>query len=75
MKRDRSLNNDQTQFSLKRVHLENEIICQNTKEEKYNFERNSIHLNSSDKRDIISKVQLWLNNITSTNKQFINILF
>ncbi|CAF1015089.1 unnamed protein product [Rotaria sordida] len=63
MKRNRSLNNDQTEFSLKRVHVQNEINLKDTKQEQSYLQINPIHLNLSDKRHIIEKVQLWLSNI------------
>jgi hypothetical protein len=68
MKRDRSLNDELTKFSVKRIHLQNEIILQNTKQEQYYSERNPNHLNLFDKRNVIEKVQLWLDNIRSANR-------
>ena len=65
MKRDRSLNNDQRDFSLKRIHLQNEIIVKDTKEEQ---SYSQINTNLINKRHIIQKVQLWLNNIRSIKK-------
>jgi hypothetical protein len=65
MKRDRSLNNDQREFSLKRLHLRNEIILKDTKQEQSYSHINS---NSFDKKHIIEKVQLWLDKIRSTNR-------
>jgi hypothetical protein len=65
MKRDRSLNNDQREFSLKRIHLQNEIIVKDTKEEQ---SYSQINTNLTNKRHIIQKVQLWLNNIRSINR-------
>ncbi|CAF4858926.1 unnamed protein product, partial [Rotaria socialis] len=60
MKRNRSLHNDQAEFSLKRAHLQNEINLTDTKEEQAHLQINPIHLNSSDKRHVVEKVQLWL---------------
>jgi len=68
MKRDRSLNNDQTEFSLKRLHLQNEIIHKDTKQEQSHLKINSIHLNLSGKKNIIEKVQLWLDYIIPANR-------
>ncbi len=68
MKRDRSLNDELTKFSVKRIHLQNEIILQNTKQEQYYSERNPNHLNLFDKRNVIEKVQLWLDNIRLANR-------
>jgi hypothetical protein len=68
MKRDRSLNDDQTEFSLKRLHLQNEIIFKDTKQEQTYSQINPNYFNSFDKKHIIKKVQLWLDNIKSTNR-------
>jgi len=68
MKRDRSLNDDQTEFSLKRLHLQNEIILKDTKQEQTYSQINPNYFNSFDKKHIIKKVQLWLDNIISTNR-------
>jgi hypothetical protein len=68
MKRDRSLNNDQTELSLKRSHLRNEIIRQDTKQEQSYSQINSNHFNLFDKRHIIEKVQSWLDYIRPPNR-------
>jgi hypothetical protein len=68
MKRNRSLNDDQKQFSLKRFDLNNGIILQDTKQEQSHSEINQNQFNLFNKRHIILKVQSWLDNIRSTNR-------
>jgi hypothetical protein len=68
MKRDRSLNDAQTEFSLKRVHLQNEIMFQDAKQNQSHSQINPNHSNLSNKRHVIEKVQLWLDNIKTTNR-------
>jgi hypothetical protein len=68
MKRDRSINDNQTEISLKRLNLKNEIISEDKKQKECYFEmtrRND--LNSFNKRNIIEKVQSWLDHISSRN--------
>lgn len=68
MKRDRSLNNEQTEFSLKRFYLKDQIILQDTKQKQSDSQMNPNHFNLFDKKNIIEKVQLWLDNINTTNR-------
>jgi hypothetical protein len=68
MKRDRSSNDDQTEFSLKRFGIENKIVIKDTKQSQSHLKLNRTDLNLFDKRHIIDKVQLWLDNIRSTNR-------
>jgi hypothetical protein len=68
MKRDRSSNDDQTEFSLKRFGIENKIAIKDTKQSQSHLKLNRTDLNLFDKRHIIDKVQLWLDNIRSTNR-------
>ena len=68
MKRDRSVHDDQTDFSLKRLHLQNQLIVKDTKEEQSYLQLNPNYLNLSVKKHIIEKVQSWLDNIRSANR-------
>ncbi len=69
MKRDRSLNDDEhIEFSVKRCHLKNQIILQDTKQEQSYSQIHSNHLYLFDKRNIIEKVQSWLDCIKSPKR-------
>ncbi len=69
MKRDRSLNDDEhIEFSVKRCHLKHQIILQDTKQEQSYSQTHSNHLYLFDKRNIIEKVQSWLDCIKSPKR-------
>ena len=69
MKRDRSLNDDQRELSLKRIHLQNENLSKNIKQEQVRLSVDSNYTNRIDKKHIFEKVQLWLDHMANANEQ------